>query len=142
MPQIPLNLFIDKDVYSKRNGVIGYGGDFKKTNYTFRSGQWIGKVFSFVQDHSTGKYYLMFYIGADEAIYKPTLVEIKSNDIDVVGMTAAIKEWEQQEKKKDEQQQIADNGLIRYYIEKYLPIVLLVAGAGYVLPKILKRNEK
>ena len=84
----------------------------------------------------------MFYIGADEAIYKPTLVEIKSNDIDVVGMSAAIKEWEQKEKKKDEQQQIADKGLIRYYIEKYFPIVLLVAGAGYVLPKILKRNEK
>ena len=143
MPNIPVNLFIDKTVYAKRDGVTGYKGDFVNKNYIFKKNNNIGRIFSYVQDHNTGKYYFMVYVTqSDYDNFRPSYFLANSADLDIPGLSTAFQQFLKDEEEKKAQQQIANKGMFRYYLEKYLPTILLIVGAGYILPKILKNNEK
>lgn len=141
MPVFPISLFVDKTVYAKR-AITGYAGDFKTPRYSFAAGSAIGKVFSYVLDHKNGQYYLMFYITNNDYInYIPTYVAIKSSDISVVGLDAAIKDYEQQQKDEKEKKERDEKGAFAFYIEKYVPVVLTIFAAGYIVPKLINRGN-
>lgn len=143
MPNIPVNLFIDKQVYAARDGVTGFAGDFKTKNYIFKKNNNIGKIYSYVRDNNTGKYYFMIYVTRDDyENFRPSYFLASAADLDIQGLKVAFQQFEKEQKEKEAQQQINDKGLFRFYIEKYFPVVLLIVGASYVVPKILKRNEK
>lgn len=141
MPEVNLSLFIDKDVYSKRNGVVGYKSDFITPRYTFNKGAYIGKVYSYQLDQKSRFWYLLIYVTQyDYDNFIPTYFRIKSNDLDVKGLAAAIKAQEDKEKQQASNQQRDEMGTIPYYIEKYAPTVIFgFLGIKLITSIITKR---
>ena len=141
MPTFPISLFIDKDLYAKRK-IVGYKSDFKTPRYTYATNAYVGKVYSFSQNPTTKEYYLLVYATTyDYNNFIPTFVKINSSDIRAAGLDDAIKTWEQGEQDKQNTAQIAEKGYLRYYIEKYAPVIIGIFAAGFIIPKLLKNDK-
>jgi hypothetical protein len=135
----PISLFVKKSVYAKRN-ITGYktaGGGVPR--YNFAKDAYIGDVYSYATDKKTGKHYLMFYITLyDYDNFIPTFIEIKYNDIKVLGLDDAIKQYDKELQDKKEAEEKEQKGALAYYIEKYVPTALTIFAVGYIGSKLIK----
>ena len=135
---IGVDKIIDQQVIAVQS-VKGYSGDFTTVRYTFAPGQTIGNVYSYVQDNN-GNEWLMFYVNDnDYNNFLPTYVKADASSLSVPALPDILQKIAAQ----DEADQIAQKGVIRYYIEKYLPYIIGAAVVAIAFPAITKsiKNE-
>lgn len=140
---VPISLLIDKSLYAT-TPQNGYKGDFKTLKYQFTTSGYIGKIFSYVTDHATGKLYFMVYVTTqDYNNFDPTYILIDPNKLNVPELPGIVAKLKQQEALEAQQNEIDKVGVFGYYLNKYLPIVVWGGLAVYGLTHInFNKNGK
>jgi len=141
MPLVPIATLLDKQLYAKKN-VNGYRGDFVTVRKTFSSGDYIGKIFSWATNTKTGQLYFMVYLtNYDYQNFIPTYFEINDKNLSIPALPEIIKKIEADKKAAEDAAAYNDKGALRYYLDKYLPVVVFGSLAIFALPKLLKSRN-
>lgn len=142
MPLVPISKLIDKSLYAKTT-VEGYKQpDAKEVRYTFKPNGFIGTIYSWVKDTNTGDLYFMVYVTrSDYNNFIPTFIKIDSKKTYIPELPDILKQIEK-EKEAEEIKNIKETkGLLGYYIEKYVPTVLMVVLGTYVVKSYIQTRN-
>lgn len=132
--KVPLGKLLDQAIYANTK-MIGLDKNFSKPIYNFNKGDYIGGLYSWV--NRCNKTYMMFYrTGEDFRKFNPFYVELPSSS------TALQIPEIDSIKAEIEKEQIEQKGIIRSYLDKYLPIIVLAIVAYFLVPTLLNEARK
>jgi hypothetical protein len=132
MDTVNISKLINHDLYAKGN-VNGYDSTLKTVTKTFRSGNYIGKIYSYiVRDGNI--YYMLYLSDYDYNNFKPTFILHDPAIIDVPDLREIL----QQIKNEKETAAIKEQGAVQYYTSKYLPYLIGAIVLAIALPTIIK----
>jgi hypothetical protein len=144
---VSVRLMLDKSLYARTN-TYGYKGYIDpKTKVTFKSGDFIGIIYSWQVTNNI--LYLQAYANInDYNNFHATIVPILEFNLEIPQLKEAV---ELENKKKQMQADVAKKetvGTVQFYVEKYGPWLLGAIVVVGVLPSLIKsfinpsRNEK
>lgn len=139
MTAVTADLIVNHSMYAKKN-IQGYS--LPDTNssviYNFSPDQLIGNVFSWVTG-SDGNIYWMFYKNnSDYTNQIATYVKHQAGYLNVPDLPAILAALDL----ADEKKQIAEKGYVAYYLDKYLPYIIIGAVVAIVLPTLSRQMQK
>jgi hypothetical protein len=134
MPTVTADKIIGKGLIAKIN-IPKLNSSLRKIG-EFKNGDSIGVVYSYIQEG--GKLYWLFEPGFNQP---PYLVEHGTNRFIITDdIRNAITEQQLEREKEIREQEIANKGVIPYYIEKYGKwLILIIAGTVIVKTLINKK---
>ena len=137
MPVITADLVVRHDLYAKQN-VSALDASFKNVLATFQPNQRIGNIYSYIQD-STGNIYWMVYLSqADYNNQNAVYIKHDASALTVPDLPTIMQQIEDEKKAAE----IAKDGVIQYYIKKYLPYIVGAVVISIALPSIAKSLKK
>ena len=133
MPNINASQVIGKTLVAKSN--VDYFYPIGTKIGTFNKGDVIGTVYSYAYG-GTPNLYWMIDKGSNQYIF----VKHDANKLSLVGIQQILDDITKQQ----QEQEIKDKGLLRYYLDKYLPYIVGGVVIYFALPTIKKTftNEK
>jgi len=140
MPTVNLSKLIDTTLVAIAP-VKGYSGNYKTVTYNFSPGATIGKIFSYTTDHTTGTLYFMVYVTiSDYNNFNPTYIPIDDTKMQIIELPDIIKQIEAEKKLLAQQNEIDKVGVLAYYLNHYLPVIIGVGAGLYLLTHLNKKN--
>ena len=139
MPQISVDLLINRTLYATgRVDIYDAGLNVVATR---QAGQVVGEVFSYVQ--RGGVVYLTLKPAAPARLVKlPGALTVSKADAEAI----RLREEQRQRAELDplraerERAEMESKGKVRYYIEKYGPILLAVVAGTYLMGTYIKKR--
>jgi len=137
MATITADKIIYHDLFAK-DIVNGYDITHKNILYTFYPKQLIGNVYSYVIGNDGQVYWLVYVTKQDYNNQIATYILHDPSKIDVPDLPGIM------QKIADEQKAAAieKNGVVGYYVEKYLPYIVGAIVVAVALPSIVKSFKK
>jgi len=137
MPTVTADLILNHDLYAKGN-VSALDYTFKNVAQNFLPGDYIGNVYSYLIANN-GKIYWMVYLSdADFKNQNASYIEHNPGLLSVPDLPGILQKIADEQKKKE----IQDNGVISYYLGKYLPYIVIAGVIAILLPSITKSIKK
>jgi hypothetical protein len=132
---------VNHDLFTKKQ-IDGYAmpDSNSAVNYTFLKNGRIGNIYSYVVDDK-GEVWWMFYITpSDYNNFKPTYIKHNYSDVTLPDLPDILQQIEDEIRQKE----IEKKGLVAYYFEKYLPLIIIGGIVVASLPSLTKlfSNEK
>lgn len=136
--QYSANQLLDKNLVAAGTVPAYLGSDFTKPFITFKPGELIGKVYSYINPTqqtaiTAGSPLLMFYTSNNRAYYVKDDAAINSQALKDQGTLTVAEETTALQEEQDKQ-----NNPIEYYFKKYGWKVLLIGGGIYAGVQIVK----
>lgn len=131
---------IDKTIYAQKDvKLYRLPEDNAAPIFTVKAGQPVGTLYSVLNPKSgrSGQW-LMFYDSTARAYYMPvTPNTVNESELKKQG----AKTTEQITKEAEEAQQIQTKGAVRYYFEKYFPLIILAAVAVPIAKALINKQR-
>ena len=137
MPTVTADLILNHDLYAKGN-VNAFDSTFKNIVKTFSPGDLIGSVYSWLQTSDGKIYWLVYLTKADYNNFNASYILHDPNTLTVPDLPDILQKISDEKKAAD----IAKNGVVSYYIGKYLPYIVGAAVVAIVFPSIVKSFKK
>jgi hypothetical protein len=117
----------DVDYFSTINPIGAKIGTFKK-------GDIIGIIYSYGYGNTPNLYWMINRSG------NYIFVKHDINKLQIAGGQQILQDIQNQQ----QQAEIEQKGLLRYYLDKYLPLIIGAVAVSFVLPSVIKlvKNEK
>ena len=136
MPKITADKVVNHLMYAKEN-VNGYEAGGKIVKTSFKPGQLIGSIYSFLEIGND--LYWMFYLTpADYNSFNATYVKHDANKLSLPDLPGILDQIEAQKKAAI----IAKDGIFSYYLQTYLPYIVGAVVVAIALPSIVKSVKK
>lgn len=136
MPNITADKVVNHLMYAKSN-INGYEASGKIVKATFKPGQLIGKVYSYIEIDND--FFWMFYLTpTDYNNFNATYIKHDSNKLSLPDLPAILDEIQAQKKAAI----IAKDGVFSYYLQTYLPYIVGAVVVAIALPSIVKSVKK
>jgi hypothetical protein len=138
MPLISADKIVYHDLYASGN-VNGYSLPNNSSHiiHTYKAGDKIGNVFSYVQATDGNVYWMVYANDNDFANFIPTYIKHDGTVLNVPDLPGIIQQIQDELQK----QQIAQKGVVIYYLDKYLPYIVGGIVIAIALPAILKKRK-
>lgn len=134
MPTVTADKIIGKGLIAKKN-IPKLNSSLTKIG-EFKSGDVIGVVYSYIQRGT--KLYWLFEPGMNRP---PFLVEHGTNNFVITDdISNAIREQQLQREKELRDQEIANKGVIPYYIEKYGKWLIIVIASTVIIKTLINKK--
>jgi len=140
---VSIALMLDKTLYAKTN-TYGYKGNISEKNkITFKAGDYIGTIYSWVEVDQI--IYLMVYATIfDYNNFNKILVPIFKGNLNIPELKEAVELENKKKKLEADQAKKEVVGATQFYIEKYAPWIIGAIVVGIAFPSIIKifKNDK
>lgn len=137
MPNITADQIVNHSMYAKGN-VNALDYTFKNIAKTFSVNDLIGTVYSYYVNDKGDIYWMFYLTPQDYNNQTPVYVLHNSSLLDVPDLPAILQKISDQQKSSE----IAKNGVISYYIGKYLPYIVAAAVIAIAFPALKKSFKK
>lgn len=131
---------IDKTIYTKTDvKLYRLPEDNAKAVFSVKAGQPVGQLYSILNPKAgrSGQW-LMFYDANRRAYYMPVVPNVvNEQELKIQG----TKTTEQITKEAQAEQEIKDKGAVRYYFEKYFPLILLAFVAVPIAKTLITKKK-
>lgn len=136
MPTVTADRVVNQNLYAKTS-VKGYGADLKTVKANWMPGQLIGTVYSWINGNDGNLYWLVYTNPGDYASFNPTFIKHDAAQLSLPALPGIL----EQIKREREQKEIAEKGVVSYYIEKYMPWIIGAGVVAIALPAITKQSK-
>lgn len=136
MPTVTADLIVNHNLYAKTN-VSGYDATLKKVKANFNTGDFIGNVYGWIANNNV-VYWLVYLTPNDYATFNATYIKQDSNALTVPDLPDILQKIEDEKKAA----QIAKDGVVGYYLQKYLPIIVGAVVVAIAFPAVYKNIKK
>lgn len=137
MPTVTADKIVNHNLYAKGN-VNALDYTFKNVAKTFTNGDLIGNVYSWYQNDKGKIYWLIYLTTQDFNNQNASYILHDPGLLDVPDLPNILQQIADEQKAAE----IAKNGIVSYYIGKYLPYIVAAAVIAIALPSIRKSFKK
>lgn len=137
MPTVTADLIVRHDLFAKAN-VSGYDATLKNVKVAFTSGQYIGNVYGWIVDGTGNLYWMVYLTPNDYNTFNPTYIKQDSSALSVPDLPDILQKIEDEKKAA----LIAKDGVIGYYLQKYLPVIVGAVVVAIAFPAVYKNIRK
>jgi hypothetical protein len=137
MPSVTADLIVNHGLYAKSN-VDALDSTFKNISQSFSPGEYIGNVYSWIQGNDGSIYWMIYLTPQDYNNFNPVYVKHIPGTLSVPDLPAILQKLDDERKAAE----IAKNGVVSYYIGKYLPYIVAAAVVAIVFPSVVKGLKK
>lgn len=137
MPTVTADKVVGHDLYAKTS-VKGYTSDLHTIKQTFSPNQRIGNIYSWYEGPDGNLYWEIFTSDADYQNFNPTFVRHVTGTLDVPDLPDILAQIDAEKKAAE----IAQKGLLQYYLDQYLPYIVGGVFIALVLPSVLSSGKK
>jgi hypothetical protein len=137
MPTVTADKIVNHDIYAK-NSVSAYDGTLSKVVKTFDAGSLIGNVYAWITDNSGNVWWMVYLSPNDYNNFNPSYIKHSSVNLDVPDLPGILQQIEDEQKAAE----IAKNGVVSYYFNKYLPYIVGGIVLAIAFPAIYKSVKR
>ena len=137
MPVVTADLIVNHGLYAKSN-VDALDTTFKNIAKSFSPGEYIGNVYSWIQGNDGSIYWMIYLTPQDYNNFNPVYVKHIPGNLSVPDLPAILQKLDDERKSAE----IAKNGVVSYYIGKYLPYIVGAAVIAIIFPSVVKGLKK
>lgn len=137
MPTVTADLIVNHDLYAKSN-VDALDYTFKNISKSFSPGEYIGNVYSWIQGNDGNIYWLVYLTQADYNNFNASYIKHDPGTLSVPDLPGILQKIADEKKSAE----IEKNGVVSYYIGKYLPYIVAAAVVAIVFPSVVKGLKK
>ena len=137
MPSVTADLIVNHGLYAK-SSVDALDFSFKNVTKSFSPGDYIGNVYSWLQGNDGSIYWMVYLTQSDYNNFNPSYIKHVPGTLSVPDLPAILQKLDDEKKAAD----IAKNGVVSYYIGKYLPYIVAAAVIAIIFPSVVKGLKK
>ena len=137
MPVVTADLIVNHGLYAKSN-VDALDTTFKNISQSFSPGEYIGNVYSWIQGNDGSIYWMIYLTPQDYNNFNPVYVKHIPGNLSVPDLPAILQKLDDERKAAE----IAKNGVVSYYIGKYLPYIVGATVIAIIFPSVVKGLKK
>jgi hypothetical protein len=137
MPSVTADLIVNHGLYAK-SSVDALDYTFKNISKSFFPGEYIGNVYSYIQENDGSIYWMVYLTPEDYNNFNASYIKHIPGTLSVPDLPAILQKLDDERKSAE----IAKNGIVSYYIGKYLPYIVGAAVIAIIFPSVVKGLKK